>query len=141
MTLKEIETTILDSVNKITSFAKQNCTNSFSDNVKFIENFIIEKKQKDDDRTQKRKLLHKRKFIDIHKLATNIYKKQNNLIWIDIVLSYSSANETIMIVDLIEKKNSDSLNFHACYRVPSNYIQKKKKFDLNWWFDDGNVSN
>ena len=133
MTLEKIETTIHDSVNKIISFAKQDCTNLFSDNIRLIENFITEKAQKNDDKQQKRKLLQKRKFIDIHELATNIYKKQNNLIWIDIVLSYSSADETIIIVDLIEKKDSNSLNFHACYRTPTNYIQEKFFFDLNWW--------
>ena len=51
----------------------------FSDNIRLIENFITEKAQKNDDKQQKRKLLQKRKFIDIHELATNIYKKQNNL--------------------------------------------------------------
>lgn len=138
MNIEEIKLNINQSIENVLIIAQQSCTNSFSKNIKLIKRFVSVEDQNNDlkyDNQKKIEHIKKRQFISPEKLAFEIFNIQYNLIWIDFVLFYSSENETIIIVELIENENSKDLNFHCCIMVPPNFVDDKKKFDINWAYD------
>lgn len=136
MTLEEIKLHINEYIENVFIIAQQSCINSFSKNIQLIERFVFVEEHKNNlnySKFNKIECLNKREFISKEKLATDIFDNQNNLSWIDFVLFYSSENETIIIVELIEYKNSKDLNFHCCIMIPLSFVEdKNKKFDINW---------
>ncbi len=121
MDIEEIKFHINEYIENALICAQQSCTNSFSKNIKLIINFIsIEENEQNlnFNKSKKIKCLKKRKFISVNNLALEIFKNQYNLSWIDFVLFYTSKNETIIIVDLIESENNKELNFHCSIMAP-----------------------
>lgn len=119
--------------------AKESCTNQFSENIRLIKRFVSTEDMKNNlgfDKYKKIECLKNREFISVDELSLYIYRNQNNLNWIDFILFYTSDNETIIIVELIECKNSKELNFHCCIMTPHRFVEdQNKKFDINWVLD------
>jgi len=82
-----------------------------------------------------RKTFVRIKKIDIDALSKYIFIHQYNISWVDLVLSFVSEDEVIFIVDIIKQKDMGNIQFHACYQIPFDYSEMKKRFDLNWWID------
>jgi hypothetical protein len=138
MNIEEIKFNINQSIENVFIIAKQSCTNSFSTNIKLIKRLVSVEDQKNDlkyDNQIKIEHIKKRMFISSEKLVFDIFNNQHNLIWIDFVLFNSSEKETIILVELIENKNSKDLNFHCCIMLPPGFIDNKIKFDINRVFD------
>jgi len=138
MNIKEIKSNINQSIENVLVIAQISCLNSFSTNIRLIKRLVSSENRNNDlkyDNQKKKEYINKREFVSPEELALDIFDNQHNFIWIDFVLFYSSINETIIIVELIENENSKDLNFHCSIMVPPNYIYDKKKFDINWAFN------
>lgn len=134
-----IEKNILEVTNSLIRLGEEICWNKFSNNIGYLVRHVPEKDQILRFVETKKKIidvLKKKKLYTSPILANEIVKYQKKIGWIDLILIYSSNQETIILAELIYGKRKDDLNFHASIATPNWYIDKKEKFDLNWYLNE-----